>query len=99
MFVSGAVHTFASAEQPDGALSQHRTKNKRRAQPVMDAEQEDILIDWIRETPFLYQKDFEIIEIQRREVNLNSTRSMAPMSSIAQIKMNSNILNCCIILK
>ena len=31
-------------------------KKKRRAKNVMSTDTEDVLIEWIRETPFLYQK-------------------------------------------
>ena len=55
---SHTLDTLSSvAEQPDEALFQEKSdKKKRRAKQVMSAEREDDSINWITETPYLYQK-------------------------------------------
>ena len=56
---SDTSDTLTTAKQPeaDEALSQESTeKKKSRAKLLMTSEQEDGSINWIRETPCLYQK-------------------------------------------
>ena len=54
---SDTVESLATAEQPDGALSQESTgKQKRHAKLFLAAEHEDALVDWTKETTCLPQR-------------------------------------------
>ena len=59
---SDTVDGLANAEQPESVLSQETVEKKqRRAKNVMSADTEDVLIEWILETPCLYQ-EFERLQ-------------------------------------
>ena len=56
------------AQQPDEALSYKSSDNKKKsAKQIISAEMEDDLINWIRETPYLYQK--RLYTVQHRNIH------------------------------
>ena len=68
-----------TAEQSDEALPQESSDRKKgHAKQVMSAEREDALIDWIRETPCLYQKGLR----EYRDTHKRSRLRAAEVESI-----------------